>query len=1082
MSARFAVLFLATAALSTGLTPQARAQDDRPFARYPAVSPDGQTVAFSYQGDLFTVPVTGGRALRLTIHPAYEAYPRFSPDGSQIAFVSDRYGNDDIFVMGADGSSPRRLTYHSTDDDLGGWTPDGRLLFQTRRTYVQVEREREFYEVSTRGGTPNRVLDAVGSEPRMSPDGRFIAFVFGTDPEFRKGYHGSANRNIWLYDTEARSYAQLTKFDGNDFLPVWGGTRALYFVSERDGTYNLYRLGLGDDGAAIGDPEQLTHFRDDGVRTFDVSSDGGTIVMEHGTDLYVLGSGASEPRRLDIRIPDDDRLDPMERKTFARDADEYAVSPNGDYIAFVVRGEVFLTENDDKATRTVRLTHSPYRDRDVAWLDDHSLIFASDRDGNYDLYRLQSGDPDQPDLFLSLRQQVTRLTNTPEDERVPTMAPDGKHVAYTRGGGRLVVAELVDGQLRGGKTLQEGWAEPQGIAWSPDSRWLAYSKPDLDFNAEVYIQAADGSQGPVNVSQHPKYDGSPVWSADGSKLGFISARNNGDNDIWFVWLRKADWDRTKQDWELLEEKRATDTTKATRAAAGPVEIDFDRMWERLEQVTSLPGDESDLAISKDGKTFYFVTNRSGFRRTYEADQDLYSVKWDGTEMKPVTSGGQAPSAVRLGPDGKRLFMMKRGGTLARVDVSGGKLETIPFSARMEIDHPAEQREVFAEAWRLMDQRFYDPNFHGHDWQALGEKYGAWAAKTSTKRDFRDVFNMMLGELNASHVGFRSPDRVETQHEQTGLLGVEIDPVADGVRVARVVPNAPADREASQLRAGDVITAVDGTSLKPDLNFYSLLTDRANERTVLSVKGADGSARNVVIRPTESLRSELYGEWVRDRRKLTDKYSNGRLGYVHVQAMNWPSFEGFERELVAAGSGKDGLVIDVRFNGGGWTTDYLMAVLTVRQHAYTIPRGAADNLQKEHTQFRSHYPFGERLPVAAWTKPSVALCNSSSYSNAEIFSHAYKTLGLGTLVGEPTFGAVISTGGAGLIDGSFVRLPFRGWYVKATDENMEHGPAVPDIIITSRPDDRASGEDAQLRAAVESLLGKIDRAAATGSGQ
>jgi tricorn protease len=411
-----------------------------------------------------------------------------------------------------------------------------------------------------------------------------------------------------------------------------------------------------------------------------------------------------------------------------------------------------------------------------------------------------------------------------------------------------------------------------------------------------------------------------------------------------------------------------------------------------------------------------------------------------------------------------------------VKLEGAKRENLPFSARMEIDYTQERAQIFGEAWRVLNAGFYDPNFHGQDWAALSEKYWAWGRRASTSRDFRDVFNMMLGELNASHLGLRGSDRAETQNERTGLLGVEIDPVDSGVRVERVVPNSPADRAASKLEQGDVITAVEGMPVTQGANFYAVLADRVDQRTVLSVRGANGREREVVIRPTGSLFRLLYEEWVADRRDLTERYSGGRLGYIHIQGMNWPSFERFERELVASGNGKDGIVIDVRFNGGGWTTDYLMAVLTVRQHAYTVPRGAADDLATQHTQFRTHYPFGERLPLAAWTKPSIALCNANSFSNAEIFSHAFKHVGLGTLVGEPTFGAVISTGGAGLIDGSFVRLPFRGWFVKATEENMENGPALPDIVIMGRPDDRAAGEDAQLRAAVDELLRQIDGAA------
>jgi len=1068
MRARLLSLAIAGILLPAGLT----AQDDRPFARYPAISPDGQTVAFSFQGDIWTVPVEGGRALRLTIHEAYESRPRFSPDGTQLVFASDRYGSDDLFVMDAGGSAPVRLTFHSAGDRPSDWTEAGGILFETRRTFRQVERESEIYEVHSTGGTPERVLDAVGYTPRMSPDGRFIAFSFGSNNPFRRGYHGPANKDVWLYDTQAGAFTELTTFDGNDLEAVWAGSRTLYFISERDGTYNIYRLAVGEDGTPAGQPEQVTSYTDDGPRTLDVSADGQTLVFERQTDLYVLRAGGT-PQRLALSVPADDRFDPVERETFNRQASEYAVSPDGEYVAFVVRGEIFVRQNDPDEDRTVRLTRHPYRDQDIQWMSETALLFASDREGQYELYRLESADPDQPDLFKSLRHRAVRLTETDEDESNPVVSPDGEQVAYRVGRGTLVVAELRDGELRGARTLVEGWASPSGVAWSPDSRWLAYSMDDLDFNEELFIHAADGSVGPVNVSQHPKGDYRPVWSRDGSKLGFLSARNDGNADVWFVWLRKADWQKTSEDWELGADEEEADEEEDEDGEPEPIQIDFERIHERLAQVTSMPGNESDVAISEDGETFFFVVNRPG-RTSSGADQDLYSAKWDGTELEAVTTGGQSPFAVSLAPQGKHLFLMKSGGRLARLKIDNSKVENLGFSARMEIDYPQERAQLFHEAWRVLRDGFYDPNFHGQDWAALGEKYWAWAQGASTNRDFRDVFNMMLGELNASHLGLYGPDRAETQTERTGLLGVEIDVVDNGVRVVRVVPDSPADREASKLETGDVITAVEGMPVRSDQNFYSLLADRVDKRTILTVRG-DGGEREVVIRPTGSLYWPLYREWVQDRRRLTEQYSGGRLGYIHIQGMNWPSFERFERELVASGNGKDGIVIDVRFNGGGWTTDYLMAVLTVRQHAYTVPRGAADDLERQRMQFRSNYPFGERLPLASWTKPSVALCNGNSFSNAEIFSHAYKHLGIGTLVGEPTFGAVISTGGAGLIDGSFVRLPFRGWYVKATDQNMENGPAVPDVVIPSRPDDRADGGDAQLRAAVETLLQEIDGA-------
>ncbi|MEM9324434.1 MAG: S41 family peptidase [Bacteroidota bacterium] len=272
--------------------------------------------------------------------------------------------------------------------------------------------------------------------------------------------------------------------------------------------------------------------------------------------------------------------------------------------------------------------------------------------------------------------------------------------------------------------------------------------------------------------------------------------------------------------------------------------------------------------------------------------------------------------------------------------------------------------------------------------------------------------------------------------------------------------------------GDVITSIDQTPIGATTNLYELLNGRADNPVLLEIN-RDGEAMEIVIWPAKSLNGESYDDWVAQRQKLTSEYSNGRLGYLHIRGMNWTSFERFERELMAAGNGKEGIVIDVRYNGGGWTTDYLMAVLNVDQHAYTVPRGAAQDLAAENKNFQKTYPFAERLPLASWTKPSIAMCNENSYSNAEIFSHAYKHLDIGTLVGQPTFGAVISTGGWGLVDGSYVRMPFRAWYVSATGENMEHGPAVPDLIVANPPAYKARGIDPQLEQAVKTLLGQID---------
>ncbi|MEA3504499.1 MAG: S41 family peptidase, partial [Bacteroidota bacterium] len=414
------------------------------------------------------------------------------------------------------------------------------------------------------------------------------------------------------------------------------------------------------------------------------------------------------------------------------------------------------------------------------------------------------------------------------------------------------------------------------------------------------------------------------------------------------------------------------------------------------------------------------------------------------------------------------------GQLFNLKLSDSKLTALPFRSNIKIDHMGEREQIFEEAWRAINNGFYDPDFHDNNWEDLKEKYKPRAMAASTNADFQHTVNWMLGEINASHMGlYGIKNRYKTNKIYTGLLGIDIEPLDEGVKIKKVLKKSPADREESKLAVGDIITHIDGEKITKDNNYYSFLNNKANTRVVLDVI-SDNNKKRVVIRPTKSIRNLLYDDWVSERRRLTDKYSDGRLGYIHIRGMNWTSFEQFERELAANAYNKEGLIVDVRYNGGGWTTDYLMNILNVKQHAYTIPRGAAKNLEKENENFVNHYPYSERLPFYAWTKPSITLCNQNSYSNAEIFSHAYKNLGIGTLVGTPTFGAVISTSSRGLVDGSYIRLPFRAWYVKATNTNMENNPAVPDIEVKNRPDSKALGIDQQLKRSANELLLQIDK--------
>ncbi|WP_248722700.1 S41 family peptidase [Seonamhaeicola sp. ML3] len=1049
-----------------------------PIINFPSISPDGQSIAFNFQGDIWTSDINGNNAKRLTVHEAYDTKPIWSVSGDNIAFQSNRYGNNDIYIIPSRGGVSKRITHHSATDVITDYTSNGDIIFSTRRNFVQVERSAETHIISENGGTPYRFMDATGFDTKLSPNGKRIVFTRGRCRLEREAYKGPANRDIWLYDIKNDKYSQLTDFDGNDFYPHWGDNNTIYFQSSRSGKYNIHKLKIDNSGKKIAAITQVSNFKDMGIFSFHLSKNGSDLIMTKGNQVFHINAKTNVQNEIKININSDSRFDPIVHKTYAGNVREVAISPNGKLSALEIRGEIFLRETNKDKKRVVNVSKSPYRDRDAVWLNDSTLIFVSDRDGQKDIYLVASNDANESDIFKSLKHKIKRITKTDEEEHGLKLSPNGKQIAYIKGRGELIVADIDGkGKLSNQTILLSGWATPSGVSWSPDSKWLAYSLANLDFNTEIFIHKADNASKPVNISMHPKQDSNPVWSPDGKKIMFSSNRNNGDYDVWFTWLTKTDWEKTTQDWEEVveekkpESKKGTDKKKDAEKEVKPVAIDFQDIHERQVQVTSSVGGEFGVLFSKDSKTIYYVTG-NGSRGDAEVDSDLYKIKWDGKDKKAITTKNSRPSNFTADKKRSKIYYTKRG-SLSSLNLSNDKSESLPFLAKMDIDYDNESQQIFNEAWKAINDGFYDPNFHGQNWNTLKKQYEPLALGASTRTDFQTMFNRMLGQINASHMGLYSVEtRNKTQRESTGLLGVEVKPNANGsLKVTSVINGMPGDRKASKLLLGDVIKNINGTELSKNLNAYSLLQGTSNEKIYLVVE-RNGESIEIVIRPKSSNRTENYKAWVKQRKKLTDLYSNGRLGYIHIQGMNWTSFERFERELMAAGHGKEGVVIDVRYNGGGWTTDYLMAVLNVKQHAYTVPRGATKNLESEHKKFVNHYPFSERLPLASWTKPSIALCNQNSYSNAEIFSHAYKSLDLGTLVGTPTFGAVISTGGTGLIDGSFVRMPFRGWFVKETMSNMELGPAVPDIIIYNRPDDKAKNKDTQLKKAVDELLSQL----------
>ncbi|MCS7183323.1 MAG: S41 family peptidase [Thermoanaerobaculum sp.] len=1033
--------------------------------RFPAPSPDGQRIVFSWRGDLWVVSAGGGEATRLTADPAYDWGAVWDGDGKALAFASDRQGSDDVLLLSWAEGRTRRLSFHEASDLPQGFLA-GNVVFLSRR-HEAWNRKPAVYLVPQRGGTEKLLTRVLAQEAVPSPDGRHLALVRGGTPDSRRHYRGSANRDLWLMEVATGKLVQLTRTPWDEDHVSWAGDQALIFRSDQGGEdRNLFRLELAD-----GRTLQLTHHSGGDVRYPKAAARGNLVAYEFGDGLFVVpADGQGKPRRLSINAAVDTLEDDTERVVLRDQASEVVPSPDGTQVALVVRGDVYVIPRRSREIAalagnvTVRVTSTPGWERDVTWSpDSKALVYASDRFGQYDLFRAE---PVSPGNFVkSSAFREVRLTATEVDERHPQFSPDGKLLGYLVGRGDLTVA---DANAKNPRTLFTHWSSVE-FSFSPDGQWLAFSRDDEHFNSDVFIVPVTGGV-PVNISQHPDEDVRPTWSPDGRRLYWLSRRHNRTMDLWAVYLTKLDHERTPEGWAALfeeEEKAGKKDDAAKGEARGEakgkpsvqVRIDFPGIHLRAQPVTNLPGDEGEFVLSPDSRTVVFVAEQDG-------QQDLFKVRFDGKELKRLTEQGANPSQLSFLKEAKLVVYRGAKGTVESVNLEGKAGDPMRFEALFTVSRKALRAQVFQEAWRELERNFYDPQFHGYDWHRIGQTYRPWAELAWADRDFEQVVNWMLGELNASHMGFRLGEN-DNGKVGTAALGVEVEPAPDGagVVVTEVLEETPAAREEVGLKVGDRIVAVNGQPVKPETNFFSLLEGLARQPIRLTVASGTGEREVVVKAATvDAVRQARYRTWVKERRAIVERLSGGKLGYIHIQGMDAPSLEEFQRDLYAAAAGKQGLLIDVRNNGGGWTTDYLMAILNVRRHAWTVPRGMDPSLRG--------YPQ-DRLPLPAWTRPAAALCDEASYSNAEIFSWAFKTLKRGPLVGMTTFGAVISTGGARLVDGSFVRLPFRGWFVAGSGINMERQGCEPDYLVVQPPQqDMDKHQDAQLAKAVEVLLAQL----------
>lgn len=1093
--------------------------------RFPSINPDGNTIVFSWAGSLWKVSVKGGEAARLTDLQGDTLRSAWSRDGKRIAFTTSHSGSDNIYVMNADGTAPRQLTWTDRGAVVTGFCQDaeGRecVTFYSTLECDPFDDPRPFF-VPVQGGDPQRLNDAYGDWPAVSPDGKHMLFTRGLASWLRRHQQTGPTRDVWLYDRAKKSFKKVTSNPSNDGQPRWLNDREFLFLSGRDSNcLNLFRHRLDGNDA---DAKQLTQFKIDDIQAFDVSANGKTAVLHVWDKLYTLDlrSENAEPQPLVITAA----VQPLP-ETYFRNIDnsvsDAALSPDGSVMACIAYNEIFVRDMQSKSV-TVRVTNSPGRKSGLAWSPDGvKLYFVTDESGKEQIHAAtvaltraevrkssRKGDEAKPptesdktekekDAEKPAETESEKATSSPKstvpappalaadnplnpqrwkdaiqfntkpvlasnhNDTAPSPSRDGRKLAYRRDLGQLMMLDLATGES---KVLREGCDANISWSWSFDSAFLAFSQLDADDNRDVWVVPVNGSASPVNVSQHPAQDYNPSWSADGKILSFLSSRIEGQNDIWSVNLDRSMDRYNPRQWEdyyrdavsalkrlkPLPSTSSIPTPRATDKSSIAFK-DLDDAYLRLRRITRSPISESGLSILPGGDRFVF-----------RGSDGAYTMRWDGTDYRKLNVIG---SPVDLSLQGDRVVTIENG----RVAVSalpGGEVTWVDVSDRIRINRSAQNTQMFREAARVLGLRFYHPTMKNLDWTALTDKYTSLISRTQTTREFSEVANRFLGEINASHMGIKTPDQAIPNAQSQSHLGIAVKKEPRGYLITAILPDGPIANASAKLQEGDLITGLDDGDFADKESLSQRLEGKNGKEIFLSIERHEGnkaSSFRVLATPVPSsvileLRYKQWWQLCADRVK---EWSKGKLGYGHIRRMNEVSLDVYERDLYAAANGRDGMIMDVRNNHGGHITDRILASLMAPRHAYTLPRGT-------DSSELNHYPRGY-LFIQRYVLPINALCNGQSGSNAEIFSHAIKTLKRGTLIGEPTQGAVISTGEHRLMDGTTVRMPTRGWFLPdGTD--MENTPAVPDILIVQTPEAETAGDDPQLRTAVEDLLKRL----------
>lgn len=1057
------------------------------WLRNVAISPDGTTIAFTYKGNIFTVPAKGGDARQLTSGGSYNTLPVWSPDGSKIAFNSDREGSLDIFVVDSKGGVPKRLTTHSGNETPLAFKDNSHVVFSTAdmpaSTAAQAAFSQQVYTVDLNGGRPEMMISLTMPALSFNRDGRVLyQDRKGVENIWRKHERSSGTADIWLLDNG--KHTKLTDFNGHDMNPVWANDGQFYFISEEDGTLNVYKRSV--DGSQ---KRQLTKFKTHPVRSLS-ASDNGRLAFSWNGEIYTMTEN-EKPSKVEVNILSDDYASPVEKTMRRSGASTFAVSPDGELVAFVLRGDVYVTSTEYNTTR--RITDTPAQERAVDFAPDgRSIVYDSERDGIWQLFTTEIKDPDEKSLLYATELVEKPLYKSDKPAFFPAYSPDGKKVAFLEDRTTLRVMDLkskkvvtaLDGKYN--YSYADGDA---GFEWSPDSRWLLTNYIGIGGwnNADIALVKADGSE-TVNLTESGYSNGSPQWVLGGkavayttSKYGYKSHGSWGnESDVMLMFLdgeaydrfrmtdeelkladkEKSAKDKKKQDGKKSDSKKKSkkDAAKKNDAKKDSVkkdevkalDLDFENRRYRMARLTGSSARLGSYYISPKGDKLYYVASSPDGRSLYERN-----LKEGGTRVlvKGLSAWGMVPDKK-----GANIFVIDRSG-IKKVNLASGKSTGVSYEAEYN-RRPSEEREyIYDHMWRQVFDKFHDKKFHGADWKLYKKEYARFLPHINNGYDFAILLSEILGELNASHTGGIYSGGSGRQVLPTASFGAFFDESfkGDGLKIKEIVKRGPLSDKSLGLAAGDVILSVNDSLICAGKDYYPLLEGKNGKKVKLEVKKAKGEKKTVYVKPVGSntIKDLLYSRWVERNERIVDSVSGGRIAYVHVKAMDGSSFNEVYDRLLGKYRNHDAVVVDTRHNGGGWLHNDLAILLSGKAYVTHCPRG----------QFIGTDPFSQ------WCKPSAMLVDESNYSDAHGTPYVYQTLKIGDVIGAPIPGTMTAVWWETQIDPTIV---FGIPEVTSLDRNgemLENKQLNPDVVIYNNPADVLRGVDEQLIGATKHLMKK-----------